>query len=73
MNFDEEIKAFKKAGNGLMTLDQYLSIGRELKKISPCNFLVFGLLFLLPVISFLSLFVYFHFSIPNLLGLVILI
>tara|TARA_R110000824_G_scaffold119884_2_gene274323 strand:- start:156 stop:710 length:555 start_codon:yes stop_codon:yes gene_type:complete len=33
----------KAAGHGLMSLNQYLATAQQLDRLSPCNFLVFGL------------------------------
>jgi len=43
MNFVSEIKSFKKDKKGLISMNQYVSIGEVLTILSPCNFLVFGL------------------------------
>jgi len=43
MNFVELIEDMKDAGKGLMSRKQYMAVGQILDKLSPCNFLVFGL------------------------------
>tara|TARA_Y100000034_G_C6884059_1_gene405632 strand:+ start:1395 stop:1973 length:579 start_codon:yes stop_codon:yes gene_type:complete len=43
MNFVSAINSFKKDKKGLMSTNQYMSIGEVLAVMAPCNFLVFGL------------------------------
>ena len=43
MDYAELIRKMKHDGIGLMRYDQYVRIAYYLNKLSPCNFLVFGL------------------------------
>jgi len=43
MNYTQLIKKMKSEGKGLMSVNQYLAAAEQLDRISPCNFLVFGL------------------------------
>lgn len=42
-NFIEDIQKMKSTGAGLMSLNQYASIGYAISMKTPCNLLVFGL------------------------------
>ena len=43
MNYTGLIEEMKKSGKGLMSKGQYMALAETLDKLSPCNFLVFGL------------------------------
>ena len=43
MSYHQLIHKMKAAGHGLMSLNQYLATAQQLDRLSPCNFLVFGL------------------------------